>query len=231
MKRIFNKNEEVLKKFLEVHGNIYDYSNADINYKNISDNKITIICTIHGSFSMLPYNHIFNKRGCPKCSNERAGKLIRINQEEFIRQAKEKHKDKYDYSLVNYQTMSIPVIIICSKHGNFLQRPNDHTQGSGCKKCSLENRYNYNIKEANLNNKNANVDIYVLEIYNDVDSFIKVGISKELNKRIINISNKSKHKAKLLLQYPCTLHEAVYLENYLKSSFKDYRKFQKKVFS
>ena len=33
-----------------------------------SNNKQTIICKIHGSFSMKLNNHISNKQSCPKCA-------------------------------------------------------------------------------------------------------------------------------------------------------------------
>ena len=57
--------------------------------------------------------------------------------DEFVKQAKEIHGIKYDYSLTCYNGNKIPVIIRCKKCGTtFLQRPNDHLNGHGCKKCS-----------------------------------------------------------------------------------------------
>ena len=60
--------------------------------------------------------------------------------EEFIEQAKKVHGDKYDYSKVEYKTKEDKVLIICPKHGVFLQRANAHLNGCGCKKCSYEER-------------------------------------------------------------------------------------------
>lgn len=55
---------ELLKQLVGVHGNTYDYSK--VNYKN-NKSEIEIICKTHGSFWQLPYNHINNRNGCPKC--------------------------------------------------------------------------------------------------------------------------------------------------------------------
>ncbi|MFP4403897.1 MAG: hypothetical protein ACLFPJ_06095 [Candidatus Woesearchaeota archaeon] len=58
--------------------------------------------------------------------------------EQFIKESKEKHGDRYDYSLVEYVNCKIKVIIICKKHGLFLQRPDDHIRKQGCPACGKE---------------------------------------------------------------------------------------------
>ena len=62
------------------------------------------------------------------------------NTEEFIRKAKIKHGDFYDYSKTEYKGKDIPVIIICPEHGEFLQTPHDHLSGNGCPKCAKQRR-------------------------------------------------------------------------------------------
>ena len=47
------------------------------------------------------------------------------------------HGNKYDYSKVEYVNSRTKVIIICPKHGEFLQLPSAHTAGEGCKRCSM----------------------------------------------------------------------------------------------
>ena len=58
--------------------------------------------------------------------------------EEFIKEATEKHKGKYDYSKVDYVNSKTKVCIICNEpdHGEFWQRPADHIKGNSCPKCS-----------------------------------------------------------------------------------------------
>ena len=59
-----------------------------------------------------------------------------IDKSEYIsNQFKEIHGDLYDYSKVEYKHHRKEVIIICSKHGEFLQTPRNHLNGHGCQKC------------------------------------------------------------------------------------------------
>lgn len=68
--------------------------------------------------------------------------LSAIDRNEYcINQFKEKHGDKYDYSLVEYVTQKTKVKIICPKHSVFEQCPDSHKKGEkgiGCKSCALE---------------------------------------------------------------------------------------------
>ena len=60
--------------------------------------------------------------------------------EEFIKDARKVHGDKYDYSKVEYDGAHKKVCIICPKHGEFEQTPHDHLARKGCPKCGIENR-------------------------------------------------------------------------------------------
>ena len=127
-KCLYNKKDKkiIIKEFKEIHGNRYDYSK--VNYKGV-DNKITIICVEHGEFEQTPYNHKMGQN-CPKCS----GKNLSTN--DIIKNFKEIHGNRYDYSKVNYIKSSIKVTIICTEHGEFEQTPNNHKNGQGCFKCN-----------------------------------------------------------------------------------------------
>jgi len=56
----------------------------------------------------------------------------------FIRKALRIHGNRYDYSNAVYVNTKIKIEIICkiNNHKNFLQRPNDHLKGCGCKECA-----------------------------------------------------------------------------------------------
>lgn len=60
--------------------------------------------------------------------------------EEFIRLARLKHGESYDYSLVKYINNYTKIKIICKKHGEFKQLPNNHMRGGGCQICGLHNK-------------------------------------------------------------------------------------------
>ena len=119
--------EDFIERAKQVHGNKYDYSK--IKYINFRT-KVCIICPEHGEFWQRPMHHLFN-HGCPKCSGKE-----KLTQENFIEKARKIHGDKYDYSKVNYIGNKTKVCIICPKHGEFWQRPNDHLNGKGCSICA-----------------------------------------------------------------------------------------------
>lgn len=123
--------EEVINRFISVHGDKYDYSKVD--YVKMHKN-VTIICPEHGEFQMSPHSHIFGQ-GCPKCGIAKRTMKKRDNRDTFIKKAILVHGDKYDYSKVEYIDSQTKVCVICPEHGEFLIRPYSHLQGNGCRKC------------------------------------------------------------------------------------------------
>lgn len=132
--------EDFIQKVHEIHGDKYDYSKVDyINYST----KVCIICPKHGEFWMTPSNHINGKQGCPKCKFEKQSKEPHRKSkttEQFIEDAKKIHVDKYDYSKFIYINNKTKGIIICPKHGEFLQEPSNHLKGMGCPECGRKIR-------------------------------------------------------------------------------------------
>lgn len=70
----------------------------------------------------------------------------KIATEDFLKRAKEVHGNKYDYSKVDYKGIYEKICIICPKHGEFWQTPNNHLQGKGCPLCSHRS-YKYSKEE------------------------------------------------------------------------------------
>ena len=126
--------EEFVNQAKEVHGDKYDYSKVE--YKN-NHTKVCIICPEHGEFWQTPKNHL-NSQGCMKCKLKEQGKRLKYTTEKFIEKAKQVHGDIYDYSKVNYVDSHTKVCIICPEHGEFWQKPDNHLNGWGCKKCGLK---------------------------------------------------------------------------------------------
>jgi hypothetical protein len=123
--------DEFIKRAKEIHGDEYDYSNAEyVNNKT----PVKIICSKHGEFEQIPKTHLLG-RGCSKCKGG-----IKSNTEDFLIKAENLYGDKYDYSEVNYVNNRIPVKIKCPIHGWFEQSPMRFLQGHTCKKCGFEKR-------------------------------------------------------------------------------------------
>lgn len=68
----------------------------------------------------------------------------------FIKEAKEVHGDKYDYSKSIYRGYHEPIDIICKIHGVFTQSTaGNHLKGQGCYYCNLQkarDRYNLGLE-------------------------------------------------------------------------------------
>jgi len=124
--------EEAVIKFKRVHGERYDYSKVVYSGAHV---KVTIGCRDHGYFDQIPNSHLRGS-GCRKCAIEARSDNRRSSLEGFITKAKIKHKDKFDYSKVNYINNLTKVIVICPMHGEFEVAPNNHLVGKDCNKCA-----------------------------------------------------------------------------------------------
>lgn len=105
--------------------------------------------------------------------------MRKLTIEDFIKKAKIVHGNKYNYSKIKYVGSKIPVIIICSKHRDFKQKPNDHLNGRGCPKCGFEknNQQKHSNKIDFINKaKNLHGNIYDYSLVNYVHSKTKVKI-------------------------------------------------------
>lgn len=114
----------------KIHDGKYTY---DKTIFNIVSDRVIITCPIHGDFTQIARDHL-RGHGCPDCSG-----LKRKTTENFIKQAKEIHGNKYEYDDVDYINNRTDVLIKCKIHGNFKQRPSNHLRGAGCPKCKESN--------------------------------------------------------------------------------------------
>ncbi|MFF8917469.1 hypothetical protein ACF08M_30215 [Streptomyces sp. NPDC015032] len=64
---------EWIERAKAVHGNRYDYSQAE--YQRI-DAPVTIICSVHGTFDQTPREHVGGGCGCPRCTVSRGEYLV-----------------------------------------------------------------------------------------------------------------------------------------------------------
>ena len=130
--------EEFIKKAIKVHGDKYDYSKTDFKISKI---KVTIICKkCNKSFKQFAHNHLSGGYGCIECGNQRTNDKLRLTTKEFIKRAKKIHKNKYDYSKVNYKKANEKIVIICKKcNKTFSQKAYSHLEGRGCPMCKKKN--------------------------------------------------------------------------------------------
>lgn len=165
--------KEFLKKARSKHGDKYDYSHVKYrdNFKHIS-----IICPKHGAFLQSPKHHLYG-RDCPKCAYEKGSRTKANNYSgNFIRKARSKHGDRYDYTKVQYRHSKKKVTILCRIHGEFQQTPNAHLKGQGCPKCGI-------IK--NTQNQTISCDEFISrsnKVHGDKYDYSKIEFKKQHTK-------------------------------------------------
>lgn len=164
----------------------YDYSEAlslgkDEKSLSSSSDEMVIGCPVHGRFTKTTRNKNYR---CPKCSGELVSRTKTIDTNAFLAKADLVHGNIYDYSEVNYIRFNLPVVIICRKHGAFLQRPDKHLQGCGCQKCGKD-------KISNAN-------------HGDLESFIKK--AQEVHGNRYDYSESEYHSSKENIRIICHQH-------------------------
>jgi hypothetical protein len=158
--------DDFVKRSKYIHGDKYDYS--EVVFITMTE-PVKIICKIHGVFEQKPRNHL-DSNGCYKCSG------ITKNTEDFINNSTIIHGVLYDYSKVDYINTRKQVIIVCKKHGEFKQTPNDHLSGYGCTKCGKGNYSKICIEWLDGISKKENINIQ--HISNGGEKNIKINGKK-----------------------------------------------------
>ncbi len=125
----------------KVHGDTYDYSS--VVYVN-GDTNVDIRCPKHGMFSQMAKSHLLGAN-CRTCGRESQQKtMIAAAAAVFEDKARAAHKDKYDYSQVQYTGSGKDVIVVCPEHGEFRLKASTHLRGQGC--CVCSSRTNFSKK-------------------------------------------------------------------------------------
>jgi hypothetical protein len=86
-----------------------------------------------------------------------------------VREAREVHGDRYDYSRVEYKSSHVKVEIGCAEHGSFWQSPVSHVRGNkaGCPGCAI----------SGFDQTKPGLLYYVAVTTDDGDTRYKIGIT------------------------------------------------------
>lgn len=102
-----------------------------------NDKPITLECTNCGKKWTINATSGLKDcfKGCPECGEKSLTYLKSV----FIKKAKDKFGDKFDYSKVKYKNNKAKICIICPDHGEFWITPNHFLSSNyGCPKCGKE---------------------------------------------------------------------------------------------
>jgi len=128
----------------EVHGDKYSY---DLTTFHSASSKVKAICSVHGPFWTSPANHIHHKTNCPKCSAPLKGQKNVKTTEQYVAECKQVHGETYDYTQTKYIRASLPVTVICKKHGAFTLMAKNHLhQGTGCRQCWIDRMAGHGVR-------------------------------------------------------------------------------------
>ena len=122
-----------------LYGDSLDFT--DFQYQGATASCF-VSCIKHGSFKTKP-TYLVNGYGCPSCGKEKIKEAAmgkRLGFDGFVSKAMEIHGNLYSYPEQEYVTNKDKVKIICSKHGEFWQKPNSHLSGKGCYECANDSK-------------------------------------------------------------------------------------------
>lgn len=116
-------------KAKQIHGNKYGYDKVIYTKNRV---KVKIFCNkCNKYFKQTPESHL-QGCGCPIC-----GKVIKKTKNNFIKEAKKIHKNKYNYNEIQYINSHKKIKLYCNTCKQyFWQIPINHLHGSGCPYCN-----------------------------------------------------------------------------------------------
>lgn len=164
-------------------------------------------------------NHFKSTYGCTKCSYQVRGKEKRNTLEDFIKKAKALHgENTYNYSKFVYVNNKVNGIIICNTCDHEWNcRPDTHIGNkSGCPKCHTPVIYTKAYYQAK-GIEDHHCNLYIIKFRNEVESFLKVGITKhdKIKYRFRGLKN---YTLEILHTYPLMFFKAFEIEQYVLDS-------------
>ena len=213
----------VISELLQRHPDLEDELCLDKFKYTSSLYYTTVTCRKHGDYRTKHNWLLIRGNQCMDCANEKKPDLLNLGTRGFIEKSKPLYNDFYDYSKTVYINCRKPVTITCPVHGDFSIIAYYHSSGgNGCSKCGLE-RGAIGVDSYRKSCPNG-ASVYVLEMFNSEESFIKVGISKDVKSRANELERVSKTSVKVLHTESFTdAGDAWYLEKDVLSAFAEHK--------
>lgn len=124
--------EQVINERLKnVHGNNIT---CDLSTYKSNNREARFICSKHGDFYSFPSN-VFIGHGCPICGRKKCDDARKTQYDDVLARFEMVHGDKYTYDKATYDGVKKKMRIVCKKHGEFWQAPQNHWRGQGCPIC------------------------------------------------------------------------------------------------
>lgn len=129
-----------VEKFIDAHGDKYDYSCMSKEKLYTRHDTITIICPIHGEFQQKIKNHI-NGNGCKLCGYNKSGDSVKISLEDIKKRLDKLCGSDLEYDIKKYKNTNTPLPLKCNKCGKtFMRDVNALMINNTCPYCNGKNR-------------------------------------------------------------------------------------------
>ena len=172
--------ESTIKRLIAARGDRYDYSKVVYTKSN---EKVKIICRIHGEFEQNIWQHIHGAN-CQTCSIIENAERQKHNFDDLVKEFNITHDFAYDYSKSIYVNIDEPIEIICKKHGSFRQAPYHHRKkGAGCPICTKATPYSRTKYIKACDKYDGKSSLYVIQLSGNGELFYKVGITMKTVKQ------------------------------------------------
>lgn len=219
--------DEIRKAFLRF-GDVAELQSIQGIGKNA---KIIFRCLkneSHGVQETTTQNLYRKKMPCRQCAYEASSRMraksvrstyVKKRQvffEKWLEQVKQIHKNKYDYSKVEFKNAHSKVEIVCpiTEHGSFMQTPNNHLR-KGCAECAneeLKGKYSYLYFQKHPEEKKEVSTLYYVMITSGNTRFYKVGITKNTVKMRFSAATPRGYEIKIIRQRKMKLYDAFQAE-------------------
>lgn len=231
-KVVLKTRRELIKSFQEklkkMYGNLDEYS---FSYESFSYENREVSC-------MCPRGHVCTRKAdnfrqtkfiCTVCAREPSRMSLLKGYDDFKEKAILLHKGRYEYLDENkkdYEDRKSIVAIRCHKHGVYYKTAQKHLAGQGCSICRKEELIEEGVWAGDYREDNLNLDLDSLAhlYYLRVGEVFKIGISKNIKRRIRSISSLAKEKdIEILASVETSLLFCIRAERYILQLFKDFK--------
>lgn len=212
--------------FIEKSKSLYpgELSYEKVKYWN-ETRKVILTCNKHGDFTAIPKSHLTKGKCCKFCAKESYRKLKGVDRSSAIREFRSIHGDKYEYKEIpEFLNNDTKIEISCEKHGAFMQSVGSHKSGRGCRSCGYENaggNGSYNDKTLSRFENIPLAKLYLIELFNGQERFMKVGIT--LRNPRDRIRSTVAYKGVSIMEMELPLDLAYELEQFILSVITPYK--------
>ncbi len=136
-----------IERARQKHGDKYDYSETEIIPLQ---SKVKIFCKKHNEFFYQNHNAHLSGKNCILCAREASNISKFMSKDDFIKKAKEKFQDDFEYNLINYERGMSKIEILHKRCGTrFSQQANLHVSKRmkfSCPRCAEIHKKHKNKK-------------------------------------------------------------------------------------